>query len=317
MLHGWLSDMNNINKRIAVFGGAGFIGTPIVKNLIKNGWYVYVVTRHMPADNWELRYESNVEVHIVDVFDANEVETFFKTYHVENLINLAWYCGAKLHASLGNLDWVIATLNIAKLFAENGGKTFLGAGSVSEYDFSKGYLKEFETPLTNQSMYGRAKSSAYNMLAGYLPQMGVNFKWARIFNLFGRNERPVRLVPAVIRAILENRPVDVSSCTKIQDYSYVEDTAAAIVKFFESDVTGPVNICSGKPIQLKDIVQEICDMLKYPIEKVNFGAIPENFSDRFVVGDNSRLTNEVKYEYEYSIHDGLIEVIDDIKRKIR
>lgn len=301
-------------KNIAVVGGTGFIGTPLVDCLAKHdvnitvfGYNIGDVTSRYP----------NVEYREFNIFDYDSVKTIFSTNKFDSMIDLAWYCGAKLHGSPVNIDWVSATLNLAKVFAENGGKTFLGAGSMSEYDFSRGYFDEFTTPLTNKSLYGRSKASTFNVLEGYFSTIdGFQFKWARIFNLFGENEKPSRLMPSVIRSILTNSPVNVSACTKYQDYSYVKDTVAAMTAFLFSDVVGPVNICSGKAVKLRDIVETICELLDYPESHVNFGAIPESFGDRFICGNNSRLSNEVKYEYQYSIRKGLMNMIDDIKKEL-
>lgn len=310
---GPMESMNNV-KNIAVVGGTGFIGTPLVDCLAKHDVNITVFGYNI--GNIASQY-SNVEYREFNIFDYDSVKTTFADKRYDGMIDLAWYCGAKLHGSPVNLDWVAATLNLAKTFAENGGKVFLGAGSMSEYDFSRGYFDEFDTPLTNKSLYGRAKASTFNVLDGYFATVdGFDFKWARIFNLFGENEKPSRLMPSVIRSILTGQPVNVSACTKFQDYSYVKDTVAAITKFFFSDVTGPVNICSGKAVKLRDIVDTICELLDYPEARVNFGAIPESFGDRFICGNNTRLSNEVGYEYQYSIRKGLMNMIESIKKEL-
>lgn len=305
--------MNGL-KNIAVVGGTGFIGTPLVECLAKHDVKITVFGYNI--GDTTSRYP-NVEYREFNIFDNEAVAKAFSETKFDGLIDLAWYCGAKLHGSPVNLDWVAATLHLAKVFAENGGKTFLGAGSMSEYDFSRGYFDEYETPLTNKSLYGRAKASTFNVLEGYFKTFdSIQFKWARIFNLFGENEKPSRLMPSVIRSILTGTPVEVSACTKYQDYSYVKDTVAAITAFFFSDVVGPVNICSGKATKLRDIVEMICELLDYPESKVNFGAIPESFGDRFICGNNSRLSNEVGYTYQYSIRKGLMNMIEDIKKEL-
>lgn len=302
--------MENIKTKILITG-PGFIGSAVIKLLAKNMNYeLHVISRKINCNI------ANIIVHNIDLFDLKTLEALFKKEKFDSLIHFAWYCGKGLHGSEVNLDWTILTLQMIKFLANNNGKIFLGAGSVSEYDFSYGYMKEFKTPLNNNSIYGKAKAACYNMCKEYCKLNNITFKWARIFNLFGKNEKPQRLIPYIIYSILENKDINVSTCEKIQDYSYLEDTAGAIVKFYDSNIEDAVNICSGQSIKLKDIIEKICYKLNFNINKINFGAIPPNFEDNFICGDNSRLINDVQYKYKYSIDNGLDEVIADIKGKI-
>ena len=302
-------------NEVVVFGASGFIGQPVVDELLKNGFVVHFISRNELPDKYKTN--DHVKFYQLDIMDLDGVNKFFGEHSFSQMIDLAWYCGAKLHLSLGNLDWTIATLNAVKAFIANGGRKVLVAGSVSEYDFSQGYLVEGKTPLTNKSMYGRAKAAVHSVVEQYCLQAGVEFKWAHIFNLFGCNEKPSRLMPSVINSILHDRDVEVSACTKIQDYSFVEDTAAAIVKFFASPVQGAVNICSGTPIKLRDIVLMIAEKLDFPVDRIKFGALPTNFDEEFICGSNLRLRNEVGYEYRYSISDGLDKMINYMKGQMR
>lgn len=303
------------DKEVVVFGASGFIGQPVVDELLKKGFDVFFVSRHALPDKY--MFNSNVKFCQLDIMDLDKVNEFFSQHSFSQMIDLAWYCGAKLHLSLGNLDWTIATLNAVKSFIANGGKKVLVAGSVSEYDFSRGYLVEDTTPLTNKSMYGRAKAAVHSIVEQYCIQSGVEFKWAHIFNLFGCNEKLSRLMPSVIDSILHDRDVEVSACTKMQDYSFVEDTAAAIVRFFISPVQGAVNICSGTPVRLKDIVLMIADKLNFPASRIKFGALPTNFDEEFICGSNLRLHNEVKYDYQYTISEGLDKMISYMKGQMK
>ena len=192
---------------------------------------------------------------------------------------------------------------------ENGGKKILFAGSISEYDFEYGYFKEDLTPLDNKSLYGQSKAALFNVARTYCGQNEIDFKWARIFNLYGRFERPERLMPYVITSMLKGEDVKVSPCTKYQDYLYLKDVSKAIVKFFESDVQGAVNICSGEPVQLKTIVEKIKELTNFS-GKILYGVIPAGFEDPVVVGDCLKLKNEVKWTPEYSLDDGLTECVE-------
>ena len=296
--------MKKASQKILLTGATGFIGKNVCSELIKRGYTVFATYNSIPLT------EMGGLVQIkLDLFDTQAVKKFLEENRFENMIHLAWYTGEKCHSSDINLDWVSLSINLLKSFKENGGKKALMAGSVSEYDFSYGYLKENLTPLDNPSLYGKCKSSLYQIAKTYCEQNGIDFKWARIFNLYGPDEKESRLMPSVIHSILNNEDVKVSSCTKTQDYLHVFDTATGIVELFESKVHGAVNISSGIPVKLKVIVEKIAELMDYK-GKISYGAIPANFEDNFVVGCNEKLINEVGWTQKYDLEKGLKQTIN-------
>lgn len=291
-------------KRILLTGATGFIGRNVASELIKRGYTVYAPSTSMSLPETE----GLIQIKL-NLFDKDAVEKFLEENKFKNLIHLAWYTGAKCHSSDLNLDWTALSLNLLKSFQKNGGKKALFAGSMSEYDFSYGYLKEDLTPLTNPSLYGKCKSSLFEMATTFAKQTDMDFKWARIFNVYGPYEKKSRLMPAVICSILNNEDVKVSTCTKIQDYLHVYDTASGIVELFGSNVQGAVNISSGTPVKLKVIVEKIAELMNFK-GKVLYGAIPSNFEDPFIVGSNEILINKVGWKQKMDLEEGLKQTID-------
>ena len=291
-----------MSKKVLITGATGFIGKNVVNKLLNKGYEVHslVYPPFAPEQNGLFQYEMNL-------MDYEALKTFFDEHKFENLIHLAWYVGPKCHIHDMNLDWTIATLNLLKLFKENGGKKFLGAGTISEYDYKYGYLLEDDTP-SAKTLYGVSKNSIYRIAQVFCEQNGIDFKWPRIFNLYGPNEKPQRLMPSVINSCLKGEDVKVSDCLKFQDYLHVEDTASGIVTVFESDVQGAVNICSGKPVQLRYIVNKIAELTNFK-GNILWGAIPAAFGDDLVVGNNEKLKS-LGWEPKYTLEEGLIQTIE-------
>lgn len=292
-----------MSKKVLLTGGTGFIGQNVVSILLQKGYEVHslVYPPFMPEQDGLVQYEMNL-------MDYESINKFFNEHNFENLIHLAWYVGPKCHVADLNLDWTIATLNLLKAFKENGGKKFLGAGTVSEYEYKYGYLLEDDTPTDPQTLYGNSKNAIYNIAKVYCKQNGIDFKWPRIFNLYGPAEKPQRLMPSVINSCLNGEDVKVSDCLKFQDYLHVEDTARGIVAVFESELQGAVNICSGKPVQLRTIVQKIADLTDFK-GNILWGAIPAAFGDDLVVGNNEKLKS-IGWVQKYSLEEGLLQTIN-------
>lgn len=290
-------------KQILVTGASGFIGRAVVKELLFRGYEVHAIYCHT-----QLPQVKNLFQYQLDLLEVNSVRSFFHDKSFEIMIHLAWYVGPKCHQSNINIDWVIASLQLLQFFKESGGKVCLCNGTVSEYDFSFGYLSEDTTPLKNPSLHGICKSSCFSIIRQFCKQNSINFKWTRCFNLYGPNERPQRLMPSVIVSCLKGENVRVSECLKYQDYLYVEDTARGIIDVLETDIYGDINICSGCPILLRDIVKKIACLTNFK-GKILWGAIPSSFEDELIVGNNQKLKS-IGWQQKYSLEEGLVKTIN-------
>ena len=285
-------------KKVLLTGATGFIGSQVTKELLNRGYEVHAIEHEA-----KLLPQDSLVVHKLDLLNTKEIYDFFYKKNFENLIHLAWYVGPKCHVSNLNVDWIMSSLHLLKAFHENGGKVFQCNGTVSEYDFSYGYLTENKSPLENLSLHGICKSSFFRIAQQYCKQNNISFKWPRIFNLYGPNEKPQRLMPSVINSCLKGEDVKVSDCLKFQDYLHVEDTARGIVDVFESNLEGAVNICSGQPVQLRRIVNKIAELTNFN-GKILWGAIPAAFGDDLVVGNNEKLKS-IGWTPKYSLEEGL------------
>lgn len=295
-------------KKILITGGAGFIGVPLTHLLIAEGYEV-----HMLINSTEMPQSPLIFQHKISMFDDFTLESFLEEHRFEHLIHLAWYTGNGCQSSNVNLDWVSASIRLLQAFQRHGGKNFLGAGSMSEYDFSYGYLTEDVTPLLPTTLYGMCKASFYHMSRLYCEQNGIKFQWARIFNVYGPNEKTSRLMPSATISMLKGENVRVSDCVKFQDYLYVNDTASAIAALFKSNVQGAVNISSGVPVQLRFIVELIADLTQFS-GQILWGVIPRTFDDPVVIGNNTRLSQEVGFVPQFTLKDGLTQTIEFWKK---
>ena len=115
-------------------------------------------------------------------------------------------------------------------------------------------------------------------------------------------------MPSVINSCLKGEDVKVSDCLKFQDYLHVEDTARGIVDVFEADIQGAVNICSGKPVQLRTIVEKIAELTNFK-GNILWGAIPAAFGDDLVAGSNEKLKS-IGWKPKYDLETGLIQTIN-------
>jgi len=293
-------------KRVLVTGAAGFIGRHCLPILLAKGFEVHAADVVIPENNLY-----GVYWHYVDLLDTQKADELIATIHPTHLLHFAWYAKpGEYWNSLENIRWVEGSLHLLRAFHMNGGKRVVMAGTCAEYDWKFSYCSEYVTPLVPSSLYGTCKNAMQHLLKDFSRETGLSSAWGRIFFLYGPHENPNRLVSSVIIKLIQNKTAPCSHGNQIRDFLHVEDVASAFVSLLMSNVEGPVNIASGKPIALKEIILSIADKLgKTPLVKL--GALPQNENEPSVIfGDTKRLFSEVIWQPRYDIDGGIRETID-------
>jgi nucleoside-diphosphate-sugar epimerase len=296
-----------MNKTVVVTGAGGFIGRHTISRLIDRGFVVHGLTR---SSNQLIKLP-NYYWHQVDLLNANNTTAIIKTIKPSHLLHLAWYTlPGKYWSSVENLRWVQASLELVRNFHEAGGQRLVMAGSCAEYNWQHGYCSEMITPRQPNSLYGTCKNSLQEMLQSYGTVSGLSIAWGRIFLLYGSHEFPGRLVPSIIKSLLQGQEANCSHGRQIRDFMYVEDVAAAFVALLDSEVSGAVNISTGVPITIKDIATQIAAIIGKS-ELLKLGAIAAAANDvPLLVGNADRLNNELNWQPQWSIKQGLEQTIE-------
>jgi nucleoside-diphosphate-sugar epimerase len=294
-------------KRIVVTGATGFIGRHCLPLLEQKGYEIHAFSTGPCAD----AKNSLTHWHKIDLFDPKRLKALMAELNPSHLLHLAWYVEAgKFYNSSKNYRWVQASLDLLLNFLEYGGKRVAVAGSCAEYDWKYSYCIEGLTPMKPNTVYGVCKYALQEMFSKLIDKREVSGVWGRIFFLYGPYEHPARLVSSVIRSLLMNRTADCSHGNQIRDFLYVKDVADAFVSLLESNITGPVNIVSGKPCPLKKIIFKIAEKVKRP-DLIRLGALETPADDpELLAGDTTRLFKEVGWQPKYSMDQGIEETIN-------
>lgn len=259
-------------------GATGFVGRQVMRALVAKGAKVRVLVRN--GKQGDLGNLDGVESIVMtsDLF-AESVNWFANVCQgVETVIHVAWYVEpGKCLQSPKNIDCLIGTLQLAKGSARAGVKRFIGIGTCFEYEFSDSMLS-IQTPLQPLTPYAGAKAAAFMALAQSLPLQGVEFAWCRLFYLYGEGEDSRRLVPYLRTNIVAGLPAKLTSGKQVRDFLDVREAGQMIAEIALGHQQGPVNICSGIPITVRQLAERIADEYGRR-DLLEFGARPDNLID--------------------------------------
>jgi len=294
-------------SRILVTGAGGFVGRHAVDHLGARGHEVIAVSSR--ARQREDR--PGVQWVQCDLLAPNAAAELTGAVRATHLLHLAWYAAHRAYwTSPQNLEWVGASLRLLRAFGENGGARVVMAGTCAEYEWGhESRFVEGATPLAPATLYGAAKHGLGVVADAYAQQEGLSLARGRIFFTFGAGEAEERLVPAVARALLSGREARVTHGAQIRDFLVVDELAAAFGALMESGVEGAVNIASGAPIALRDLVAMVGDATGRP-DLIRYGALePPPGDPAEIVADVRRLREEVGWAPRESLADGVERVV--------
>jgi nucleoside-diphosphate-sugar epimerase len=287
-------------SRVLLTGATGFIGRNALAALAQAGHEVHAVARRPGPD------ADGVSWHEADLLESVEV---VEEIEPEILVHLAWYAEhGKFWSSVENLRWVEASLALLRAFARAGGRRAVVAGTCAEYGWSRELYAE-DAPLQPATLYGAAKHGLHVVSRAFAEQAGISLAWGRVFFLYGPFESPGRFVPSIIRPLLLGEPAPMTDGTQRRDLMHAADVGAAFAALADSQVTGAVNVASGRAVVLRDVAREIARELDAE-ELLQVGARPMPAGDPPVLlADVSRLREDVGWTPAIDLADGLSEVI--------
>ena len=284
--------------RVLITGASGLIGSHLVPLLLDAGHEVHAASSK-PAE-----YPAGVQGHILDLLHS-DCRTLLASVRPTHLLHLAWHVPpGKFWTAAENVQWLQASLDLVKAFAAEGGQRWVGAGTCAEYDWSQsGVFRESDTtrPAT---LYGACKCSL-QMTAHLLgEQLGLEIGWGRIFYPYGPGECGPRLVPSIIRSLLAGEKALCTEGLQVRDFVFVEDVAKAFAALLTSSYCGPVNIGSGVPVTVRQVVTRIGEIIGRP-DLLEIGALPtRGFEPQEMVADIARLRS-IGFQPQYSLDGGL------------
>lgn len=243
--------------KIVVTGATSFLGQATICELTDRKMDVCAIIRPV-SKNREI-YANNPLVHSV-FFDMSETEYWKQQVgNADAFIHFGWDgIGAQGRADKELQKRNVAcTISCLQAAIELGCRSFLFAGSQSEYGPQTDWIKE--TSLCNPILeYAKGKLEAGQCGMALAAQSGIRFYHARIFSVYGPGDHPWALVPSCIRTLCAGESMSLSSCEQHWNYLYVADCAKMLCDLLCSDAPSAVYNVAGRDTRpLKEFVYRI------------------------------------------------------------
>ena len=320
--------------KILLTGGAGFIGSHLVRYFVKkySNYEIYNLDCLSYAGNLlnlvDTENEHNYNFIKGDIRDREFINFIFKKYKFDNVINLA--AESHVDRSIKSPEEfvetnVLGTFNLLNSFKNTWFKNFENKlfyqvstdevyGSIENQDFSNE-----ETRYDPRSPYSASKASSDHFVKAF----GNTYKMPYIIsyssNNYGEYQFPEKIIPLTINNILNNKEIPIyGDGTQVRDWLYVLDHVQAIDSIFHSSKKNNVyNIGGMNQISNVDLVSKICGIIDTRLNKkegsslslIRFVEDRPGHDKRYAL-DISKINNQLGWKPKFSLDEGLRITID-------
>ncbi|HXG37169.1 MAG TPA: dTDP-glucose 4,6-dehydratase [Bacteroidota bacterium] len=306
---------------ILITGGAGFIGSNLVRTMLKNHPDALVVnvdklTYAGNLENLE-ECEQNPQYRFVrgDIADAAFMRSVFQEFHVDFVIN----CAAESHVDrsiMGASEFVqtniVGTNVLLELAKEFSLRSFVQISTDEVYGSlgSDGKFTE-ETSLHPNSPYAASKAAADMLALSYHHTFRIPVVITRCSNNYGPYQFPEKLIPLMIANALQNKPLPVyGDGMNVRDWIYVEDHCEAVDLIMQKGRAGEVYNIGGESERRNiDVVRLILRHLEKPESLIQFVKDRPGHDRRYAM-DFSKLQRTLGWRPRHTFEEGLAETID-------
>ena len=323
-----------MKRVILITGGAGFIGSHVVRRLVKRnpGYTIVNADKLTYAGNLgnlaDIEKEPNYHFRRVDIVDRQAVNALFREFMFDGVIHLA--AESHVDRSISSPDEfihtnIIGTVNLLTAFrdtvpAAGVNRLFYHISTDEVYgSLEHGGLFTEQTPYDPKSPYSASKASSDHMVRAFGNTYKLPFVISNCSNNYGPNQFPEKLIPLTINNIKTMKPIPVyGKGENIRDWLYVEDHASAIDLIFHRGRPGETdNVGGDNEWKNIDLVRLLCRIMDEKLGRsagtsaglITFVTDRAGHDLRYAI-DSSKLKSELGWRPSVTFEQGLAMTVD-------
>ena len=312
-------------RKVIVTGGAGFIGSNLVKYLLKKKYYVINIDKlSYSANPYNIKNLNKNKKYVffkTDINNKKKIISILKKYRPEGIFNLA----AETHVDRSIdkpknfiLSNILGTYNLLEAILSYNKKIKLVHVSTDEVygDIINGRSNE-NYPYAPSSPYSSSKASADHLIKAYARTYKMNTVISNCCNNYGPNQFPEKLIPKLIFNIINNKPLPIYAKGKnSREWMHVKDHCEALLLVYLKGEKGEsYNIGSGKNLINKDIAEKLIKIAKNKFSRLGKNARIKFVKDRpghdlRYALNNRKIFNKLGWKAKIPLNAGLSQTFD-------
>lgn len=309
-------------KKILVTGGAGFIGSFVVSELLKEDVGEVVIYDNFARGDMsyiaEQLKDSRCNFFQGDLREVDLLNTAMKG--CDYVVHLAamWLLHCKDYPRTAFDVNIQGTFNVLEACVNNNIKRLVYSSSASVYGDAVEVPMTEEHPFNNRNFYGASKIACEAMCRAFYDRYDLDYVGLRYMNVYGPHQDQTAaytgVVPIMLNKIDANEPPTINGDgTQAYDFIYVEDVARSNVLALRSESTDEFyNVGSGVQTSIAGLCELILTLKESDLE-VTYRPYSEDDARRMVqnrIGCPKKASKDLAFSYTYSLEQGLLKLIE-------
>ncbi len=305
-------------KKILVAGGAGFIGSHLIKRLLNESNYVICLDNFLTGQKENIiDFKNNFKLIKHDIINPIDIK-------VDEIYNLACPASPKQYFKYPIYTTkisVFGTLNLLELAAKYNAK-YLQASTSEIYGDPLIHPQTEEyfgnvNPIGPRACYDEGKRCAETLCSDFKREKNLNIKIVRIFNTFGENmsKNDGRVISNFIIQALKNENLTIYGDGKqTRSFCYVDDLVNGLIKMMNSNYFGPINLGNPEEYTILEVAKKIIKLTNSKSKIIFLDALQDD--PKLRKPNINKAKQLLNWSPEISFEEGLKKTISYFKGKI-